>query len=220
MEDVLFETDGATAVSTARFANVAFSDGSLLHGFRQRLMSAQPISAPHDVRRYFVTGTESGRLCLASVVLGRHREIFFPHLEADLKLLTFSEIAVRFLESNGYEAVEVSSEDEARRRARELIAQRKWPCYFFASDTSGEKPFEEFYSEDDAVDWSRFKDIGVIETRPLRDEDKQRLHAFLAQIEALRAASRWTKGDLVAAITAASPDLEHIETGRSLDNKM
>ena len=101
-------------------------------------------------------------LCLSSLVLGAHREIFFPNLDAGLDLLTFSSIAVRFLRANNYEPVEVTSEDEARGRAGELIAQGKWPCYFFTSDTPGEKPFEEFYSGDDAVTFKRFRDMGVI----------------------------------------------------------
>jgi FlaA1/EpsC-like NDP-sugar epimerase len=220
MEDVLFRDEGGTKVSTARFANVAFSDGSLLHGFRQRLLLRQPISAPRDIRRYFVTGPESGLLCLASLVFGGHREIFFPNLDAELELLTFSDIAIRFLEQSGYEAVLVASEDEARGRVEELVAQRKWPCYFFASDTSGEKPFEEFYSSDDTVDWSRFADMGVIQAPALDAIGQTRLAAFLARIDGLRAAGRWSKVELVEAITVACPDLAHIETGRILDNRM
>lgn len=136
MEDVLFRDGGVTPVSTARFANVAFSDGSLLHGFRQRLIHQQPLSAPRDVRRYFVTGVESGLLCLAAVTLGKSREIFFPNLDAGTQLRTFSDIAVSFLQSQGYEPVELASEQEARAKAAELIWQRKWPCCFFNSDTS------------------------------------------------------------------------------------
>jgi FlaA1/EpsC-like NDP-sugar epimerase len=220
MEDVLFRTDGATAVSTARFANVAFSDGSLLHGFRQRLARRQPISAPYDVRRYFVTGPESGLLCLSSLVLGSHREIFFPKLEAELSLLSFSDIALRFLESAGYEPVMVSSEDEARGRAAELIDQRKWPCYFFASDTSGEKPFEEFYSGEDDVDWNRFADLGVIRAPSLNDTEKARTQQFLDIVVAARGRGHWQKEELVEAIASACPDLAHVSTGRFLDNKM
>lgn len=222
MEWMLFR-DGAaagTAVSTARFANVAFSDGSLLHGFRQRLLHRQPLSAPRDIRRYFVTGPESGNLCLSSLVLGQQREIFFPKLDPELSLLTFSEIAIRFLEANGYQPVEMTSEEEARGRAAELIAQRKWPCYFFNSDTSGEKPFEEFYSSEDAVDMDRFSDIGVIAAPKPDAAEEKLLEAFLARVHAFRQAGSWNLEDLTQEIYAACPDLSHVRTGKFLDNKM
>jgi UDP-N-acetylglucosamine 4,6-dehydratase len=221
MEWLLFgERQAPTAISTARFANVAFSDGSLLHGFRQRLMQRQPISAPRDIRRYFVTGPESGCLCLASLVLGAPREIFFPNLDAGLSLLTFSDIAVRFLAAQGYEAVEVASEEEARGRAEEFIARRKWPCFFFNSDTTGEKPFEEFYSDTDDVDMNRFTDIGVISCPAPTAEESNRLQTFLARIEEYRRTMRWDLESLTTTIHEACPELSHIVTGRSLDDKM
>jgi len=220
MEDVLFERDGRTLVSTARFANVAFSDGSLLHGFRQRFMARQPLSAPRDVRRYFVTGEESGLLCLASLVLGGQREIFFPKLNAGLDLLSFSTIAERFLQAQGFEAVPVASEEEARARVGELAARRRWPCYFFDSDTSGEKPFEEFHTAGDAVDWARFADIAVIAAPRLGPGEAARVAGFIAAIEGFRARGSWNKAELVAAIAEACPDLDHVDTGRFLDQKM
>lgn len=219
MEDVLFRSRDC-AVSTARFANVAFSDGSLLFGFRHRMLLRQPISAPSDVKRYFITPWESGLLCLLSVLRGQTREIFFPKLEGELELVTFSEIAVRFLAANGYEAVPLASEEEARERAEELIGQRKWPCYFFESDTSGEKPFEEFYSEDDHIAWDRFKDIGVIRTPLVAGPAEARVSDFLATVAAFRKNGNWRKDDLTRAIQDACPELDHVETGRSLDQKM
>jgi hypothetical protein len=126
---------------------VAFSDGSLLHGFNQRFAKRQPISAPNDVRRYFVTPQESGELCLMSGLLGANRDIFFPKLSEQLDLVRFSDIAVRYLQGLGFEPYECASEDEARDRAAELIARKQWPVYFFASDTTGEKDFEEFYTD-------------------------------------------------------------------------
>lgn len=220
MEDLLFSETSNTAVSTARFANVAFSDGSLLHGFRQRLALQQPISAPRDIKRYFVTGAESGELCLASLVLGKDREILFPRLDADLELQTFSQIAVRFLQENGYEPVEVNSEDEARSRTAELARKRQWPCYFFASDTSGEKPFEEFYSNSDVVDWGRFEDIGVICAPVLDDTQRKRANSFVETISAMLARGNWDRAELVGAIADACPELEHVETGKYLDDRM
>lgn len=220
MESALFSVGGDTTISTARFANVAFSDGSLLHGFRQRLVQQQPLSAPRDVRRYFVTGEESGLLCLSSIVLGKAREIFFPHLDAEADLLTFSEIARRFLTMNGYEPYETESEDEARDRCAELIAAGKWPCYFFDSDTAGEKPFEEFYSEDDKVDWSRFEDIGVIEVPPLDDAERDRTGMFLDIVRERRRSGEWSMRQLTEAIEEACPDLDHVVSQKSLDQKM
>ena len=220
MEDALLTIGGPTAVSTARFANVAFSDGSLLHGFNQRISKRQPIAAPNDVKRYFVTGEESGILCLLSTILGRNREIFFPNLDAGLHLLTFSEIAERFITSRGLTPVLVDTEDEARERVEELAAQRKWPCYFFASDTSGEKAFEEFYSHDDSVDWNRFADIGVIDVPDPSDAVRLRVGNFLTIAARMRADGHWLKSDLVEAISTACPELDHVETGRYLDSKM
>lgn len=220
MESALFSADDETTISTARFANVAFSDGSLLHGFRQRLVRQQPLSAPRDVRRYFVTGEESGLLCLSSIVLGKTREIFFPNLDAEADLLTFSEIARRFLKMNGYEPFETESEDEARGRCQELIATGKWPCYFFDSDTAGEKPFEEFYSEDDKVDWSRFDDIGVIEVPPLEQAERERTRRFLDTVQEKRTSGNWSMDQLVTAIEEACPDLDHVVAQKSLDEKM
>ena len=221
MEDVLFMDEAsATAVSTARLANVAFSDGSLLHGFTQRLQFNQPISAPRDVRRYFVTGEEAGLLCLASIVTGRQREIYFPSLDTSRAPLTFSELALRFVRANGYEPIEVASEDEGRDRASELILQRKWPCYFFESDTAGEKPFEEFYSQEDLVEASRYRDIGVIRTPPLTAAERERAQRFLDRIVGLRGRRRWQKFELVAAIYDACPELVHVKVDRFLDEKM
>jgi FlaA1/EpsC-like NDP-sugar epimerase len=219
MEDVLFGEESKIPVSTARFANVAFSDGSLLHGFRQRLMLRQPIAAPRDVRRYFMTGPESGTLCLSALVLGQGHEIFFPKLDAQTQLMTFSELAVRFLAASGYEAVTMASEDEARERVEELSRRRQWPCFFSSSDTAGEKPFEEFFSPTDAVDWERFVDVGVIRVAP-RNADRQRLAEFLACVSALRSRGNWTKSELVAAVHAGCPDLSHADAQHFLDEKM
>jgi FlaA1/EpsC-like NDP-sugar epimerase len=219
MEDVLFVDESITKVSTARFANVAFSDGSLLQGFRQRMMLGQPIAAPLDVRRYFMTGREAGLLCLSALALGESREIFFPKLDSTSQLTSFSDIARRFLASHGYEAVEVTSEDEARGRIGELSRQKRWPCYFTASDTAGEKPFEEFYSETDKTNMNRFQDIGIV-MRPIDGVDRVRLDRFLERVAALRSEGIWTKADLIAAIQDACPDLSHLDAERFLDEKM
>lgn len=218
MEMFLMRESETLPISTARFANVAFSDGSLLHSFNQRFMKRQPIPAPNDVRRYFVTPQESGELCLMSCLLGDNRDIFFPKLSEALHLTRFSDIAVRFLESQGYEPHECDSEDEARGRAGELIAVGKWPVCFFTSDTTGEKDFEEFYTERETLEMDRFKAIGVV--RNLGDPGCERLDEFLAGIERIRSQPTWEKRELVELFHALIPDFKHLETGKYLDGKM
>ena len=218
MEMFLMRESLAQNISMARFANVAFSDGSLLHGFNQRFSKRQPFSAPNDVRRYFVTPQESGELCLLSGLLGENRDIFFPKLSEKLHLITFSEIAVRFLRKYGYEAYECVSEDEARDRAEELIAKKQWPCYFFKSDTTGEKDFEEFFTDNEDLDMDRFDTVGVIRNQP--DFDEAKLDEFMDGIEALRAKASWAKDDIVKLYFDLLPDFAHKETGKYLDQKM
>jgi len=218
MEMFLMHASESLPISTARFANVAFSDGSLLHGFNQRFAKRQPIAAPKDVRRYFVTPQESGELCLMSCLLGENRDIFFPKLSEKLHLITFADIAVRYLTALGYEPYECASEDEARDRAEELIAQRKWPCYFFNSDTTGEKDFEEFFTSKEVLDMSRFESLGVIKNEPIYEQEL--LDHFLKVVADLKAQGLWEKVDLVDLFNKMIPDFKHKETGKYLDGKM
>ena len=218
MELFLMRESLTQPVSTARFANVAFSDGSLLHGFTQRIAKRQPLSAPHDVRRYFVTPQESGELCLLSCLVGLNRDVFFPKLSEKLHLVTFSEIAVRFLEQLGYEPYECDTEDEARSRAEELIASHRWPCFFFRSDTTGEKDFEEFYTGREDLDLQRFEGIGVIRNSAAFEAEK--LDEFQRGIQQLRSATRWERSAFIELFRAALPDFDHKETGKFLDNRM
>ena len=218
MEMFLMRESLTQKISMARFANVAFSDGSLLHGFNQRFSKRQPFSAPNDVRRYFVTPQESGELCLLSGLLGNNRDIFFPKLSEKLHLITFSEIAVRYLRERGYEPYECESEDEARDRAEELIANKQWPCYFFNSDTTGEKDFEEFFTDNEDLDMERFETVGVIKNQP--DFDEAKLDDFMDGIEALREKGTWTKDDIVKLYFGLLPEFAHKETGKYLDQRM
>jgi FlaA1/EpsC-like NDP-sugar epimerase len=218
MEMFLMRASTALPISTARFANVAFSDGSLLHGFNQRFAKQQPISAPNDVRRYFVTPQESGELCLMSCLLGDNRDIFFPKLNESLDLTRFSDIAVRYLEQLGFEPFECESEQEARDRSAELIGQKKWPCYFFASDTTGEKDFEEFYTAAETLDIDRFKSIGVIKNEP--EFEAAKLEHFTRTIAAIRARPVWDKPEIVDLFNSMIPDFAHMETGKYLDGRM
>lgn len=218
MEMFLMRASEQLPISTARFANVAFSDGSLLHGFNQRFAKRQPISAPNDVRRYFVSPQESGELCLMSCLLGENRDIFFPKLSEALDLTRFSDIAVRYLAALGFEAHECASEEEARQRAPELIARKQWPCYFFASDTTGEKDFEEFFTEGETLDMQRFANLGVIKNPPVYDE--VRLDHFLGTIQAIRSGATWDKAPIVDLFNHMIPDFAHKETGKYLDGRM
>jgi FlaA1/EpsC-like NDP-sugar epimerase len=218
MELFLTRRSAELPISTARFANVAFSDGSLLHGFVQRLSKNQPIAAPNDVRRYFVNFQEAGELCLMSCLLGDNRDIFFPKLSEELNLITFSEIATRFLRSQGYEPVCCESEEEARRRVEELKPQKKWPTFFFPSDTTGEKSYEEFYTNEETLDMDRFFDIGIVKNDHYFDAD--RLDWFEKKVRAFRKDGSWTKQQLVDLFNAMLPEFQHLETGKNLDNKM
>ena len=218
MEMFLMRESLTQNISMARFANVAFSDGSLLHGFNQRFAKRQPLSAPNDVRRYFVTPQESGELCLLSGLLGENRDIFFPKLSEKLHLITFSEIAIRFLREHGYEPYECASEDEARNRAGELIAKKQWPCYFFESDTTGEKDFEEFFTNNEDLDLDRFDTVGVIRNQP--DFDEAKLDDFMDGINALRRKATWKKDEIIKLYFSLLPEFTHKETGKYLDQKM
>ena len=218
MEMFLMRESLTQEISMARFANVAFSDGSLLHGFNQRFTKKQPFSAPNDVRRYFVTPQESGELCLLSGLLGKNRDIFFPKLSEKLHLITFSEIADRYLRSRGYIPYECETEDEARERAEELIANKQWPCYFFKSDTTGEKDFEEFFTDNEDVDMDRYETIGVIQNKPEFDEAK--LDEFMNGVEMLRKQGMWNKEDIVKLYFVLLPSFAHRETGKYLDQRM
>ncbi|MEL7798453.1 UDP-N-acetylglucosamine 4,6-dehydratase [Idiomarina loihiensis] len=218
MEMFLMRGSESIEISTARFANVAFSDGSLLHGFNQRIQKKQPIVAPNDIKRYFVTPQESGELCLMSCLFGENRDIFFPKLSEALHLITFSEIAEKYLRSIGYEPYPCSSEDEARELIKTLPEQGKWPCLFTSSDTTGEKDFEEFFTENEVLDMDRFSNIGVIKNDAIYDE--KLLEHFSKEINELRTSHSWTKEDIVKLFHEMIPAFGHKEMGKYLDSKM
>ena len=205
-------------VSMARFANVAFSDGSLLHGFNKRIEKNQPIVAPNDVKRYFVTPQESGELCLMSCIFGENRDIFFPKLSENLHLITFSEIAVKYLGNLGYEPYLCKDEDEARELAKALPKVGKYPCLFTASDTTGEKDFEEFFTDKEILDMDKFESIGIIKNDPVYDEDL--LNNFEATIKKYKQNLTWTKDDIVREFFKLIPDFGYKDTGKYLDGKM
>lgn len=205
-------------VSMARFANVAFSDGSLLYGFNQRIQKQQPIVAPNDIKRYFVTLQESGELCLMSCIFGENRDIFFPKLSENLHLITFADIAVKYLKNLGYEFYLCKDENEARELVKTLPSQGKWPCLFSQSDTTGEKDFEEFFTDKEILDMNRFENLGIIKNEALFDENK--LNHFERTIKNCKENLSWNKDDIVREFFRLIPDFEHKETGKYLDGKM
>ncbi|OLQ86146.1 UDP-N-acetylglucosamine 4,6-dehydratase [Vibrio panuliri] len=218
MEMFLMRKSEQIAISTARFANVAFSDGSLLHGFNQRLQKGQPIVAPSDIKRYFVTPQESGELCLMSCIFGENRDIFFPKLSEALHLISFADIAVKYLEQRGFEPHLCCDEDEARELAKTLPAQGKWPCLFTKSDTTGEKDFEEFFTLNETIDMLRFNNLGVIKNLP--EYDVEKLEMFESTVMKMKADRTWTKKQIVELFFAMIPDFGHKDTGKYLDSKM
>ena len=218
MEMFLMRESEFMEISTARFANVAFSDGSLLHGFKQRFAKRQPISAPNDIKRYFVTPQEAGELCLMSCTLGKNRDIFFPKLSEQLHLTSFSDIAKRYIKNLGYEPYNCSTEQEARDRSSELITSKRWPCYFFKSDTSGEKDFEEFFTDNEVLDMDKFKNLGIIKNEAYFDKDL--LDYFTGTIREIKNQQVFEKSVIIDLFNKMIPDFDHKETGKYLDERM
>lgn len=218
MEMYLMRRSKEISISTARFANVAFSDGSLLHGFNQRIQKKQPIVAPNDIKRYFVIPKESGELCLMSCIFGENRDIFFPKLSESLHLISFADIGIKYLNELGYEPHLCETEDEARELVNTLPHEGKWPCLFTSSDTTGEKDFEEFFTDSEQLDMKRFENLGVIKNEPNYDDDK--LKSFTERIATMKASRKWTKSELVELFKEMISGFGHKETGKYLDGKM
>lgn len=218
MEDVIFSYSDKFPVKTARFANVAFSNGSLPDGFTKRIAKLQPLSAPSDVKRYFVSPEESGQICMLACMLGNNREIFFPKLR-EAQMMTFDEIARRLLAEYGYGVLECASDEEAIEKS-EILKKggNLYPVHFSKSDTSGEKPYEEFFTDTESVDMERLSALGVITGKSLPDTD--RIVALYSKLGSVFEKDTTTKEEVVEIIKEYLPNFEHIETGKSLDSKM
>ncbi len=218
MEDVIFSYSDKFPVKTARFANVAFSNGSLPAGFLARIQKLQPLSAPSDVRRYFVSPEESGQICLLSCILGENRAIFFPKL-AEAQMVTFDAIGTELLKAHGYEVLECSSDEEAIDKAEDLKkGSNQYPVHYAVSDTSGEKPFEEFVTDTETADMDRFVSLGVITGKQI--PEKGRIESLFRDLNVVFDKEATTKEEVVAIMKEYLPNFEHIETGKSLDSKM
>jgi len=218
MELFLIDHKSGVEISSARFANVAFSDGSLLEGFINRFNKKQPFAAPTDIKRYFISPSESGELCLMSAIFGNDKEIFFPKFNEEFKLTSFTRIAENFLSSKGFKPYYCSDEEEARKSVNCIETDKKWPCYFFESDTSGEKPFEEFYTSDENPDFSTFSNIGVV--KPHLNIDEKLLKGFLRDLEKIKKSKKIEKEMFVDLFESLLPNFKHLETNKSLDQKM
>ena len=218
MEKFLMHRSLSIPISTARFANVAFSDGSLLHGFNQRIQKLQPLVAPNDVKRYFVTPQESGELCIISALFGENRDIFFPKSNDNFQLTSFKDIALRYLDDLGYEPIFCHDEEEARSRILDLIKQKKWPCLFVDSDTTGEKEAEEFFMENECLDLTRFENFGIVKNEPYFEIDK--IQDFRNDYLKWKKNGFWTKQEIVEAYKKIIPELNYLDKGKFLDQKM
>lgn len=218
MEDLIFSYSDMFSVKTARFANVAFSNGSLPAGFLARIQKLQPISAPSDVKRYFVSLEESGQICMLACILGMNREIFFPKLEA-AQMMTFDKIATALLHEYGYEILECGSDEEAVNKAEDLKkGSIRYPVYYSGSDTSGEKAYEEFYTDSETVDMDRFKALGVVVNKDI--SEKARVGDLLTKLNSAFKKEEVTKEEIILIMKRYLPNFEHLEAGKSLDSKM
>ena len=225
MEDVIFSYSDKFPVKTARFANVAFSNGSLPAGFLARIQKLQPLSAPSDVKRYFVSPEESGQICLLSCMLGENRAIFFPKLK-EAQMMTFDAIATNLLECQGYKVLKCDSDQESIDKTEELKKGSEcYPVHYSKSDTSGEKAFEEFVTDTETAEMGSFKSLGVITGKEIPDKEKlyellKKLSELFPECEYVSEDKITTKEDVVRVLHKYLPNFEHIETGKSLDSKM
>lgn len=218
MEDVIFSYSDKFPVKTARFANVAFSNGSLPAGFLARIAKLQPLSAPSDVKRYFVSPEESGQICMLACMLGNNREIFFPKLR-DAQMMRFDTIATNLLHEHGFEVLECASDEEAINKAEALKEGSKlYPVHYSGSDTSGEKPYEEFFTDEESVDMERLQALGVITGKQVTD--KKKVEVLFDKLSAEFAKEETSKETIIKIMQEYLPNFDHIETGKSLDSKM
>lgn len=218
MEMFLMQNSSKIEISSARFANVAFSDGSLLDSFKKRLEKKQPIVAPKDIRRYFITPQEAGELCILSCIFGKNRDIFIPKLNKKTDLISLKEIALKYISKSGYKPYLCEDENQARELAKSLPDKGKWPCLFSRSNTTGEKEVEEFFTDHDVIDHNRFRNISVIKNDLIYDKDK--LNTFKDNIIKMKKISTWNKKILIENFKLLIPNFNHKETGKYLNDKM
>lgn len=217
MEEMILSYCDTIKITTARFANVAFSNGSLLEGFLNRVEKSQPIACPRDIRRFFVSPQESGEICMIACILGVSGDVFYPKLDPDRDMIPFTSFLNPFLNSIGYEAIECNSEEEAKLLINNISSGR-YPVYLFDSDTSGEKAYEEFYTESEITQTNIFHKLGVISKKG--QYSRTDMNNIIEELESVLTANNLTKQNIVSTLQKFIPEFEHIEKGKSLDNKM
>ncbi len=217
MENVIMSYSKNLKITTARFANVAFSNGSLLYGYIERLLQRQPISCPSDVKRFFVSPEESGEICLITSILGKSGDIYFPKLNKD-QMLNFKSITIDYFKYLNKEIKICKNENEAKVFASQMKDDSAYPVYFFETDTSGEKLYEEFYTNDDKVNFNLYKSIGVI-TNSIKPSYSE-MDTAIKELENLFKRGSYSKEDIIKVINKIVPSFNHIETGKNLDDKM
>ena len=218
MEDLVMAYNDKFKVTTARFANVAFSNGSLPDGWLHRMQKKQPLAAPNDVKRYFVSPEESGQICMLACILGKGGEVFFPKLGEE-QMLTFSSICDDFVKEEGFVKKECANDAEAKQFAHKMSYNSDtYPVVYFKSDTTGEKAYEEFYVPGERINMERFKALGVVEMTTRRPMPE--VNAFFDKLETLFSKENFTKAQVVDAIKEFIPNFEHEEKGKNLDQKM
>ena len=219
MEELIMAYSRKLPITTARFANVAFSNGSLPQGFIERLNKRQPWSCPTGIRRFFVSPQESGELCMIASVLGESGDIIFPRLDEERDMISFDAIAIDLLRYLGFKADICKTEEEARQKALLLNENStSYPVYFFETDTSGEKPYEEFFTEAEVIDNKRFHSLGVIKNSVKKDIGE--MDDIFSKLKQIFASDLVSKADIVETLKEWLPNFDHIEKGKGLDSKM
>ncbi len=217
MEDMILSYSDHIKISTARFANVAFSNGSLLYGFMMRLSKSQPLSCPKDVKRFFVTPQEAGEICMLACILGSNGEIFFPKMDAEASLMNFADILPLYLSEYGFKQLVCDSEEEAKANMYR-VKENLYPVFFFNSNTDGEKLYEEFFTDKEILDTDHFQALGIIRKKPTHSI--QDMNVIITEIKAVCTGSESSKQSIVSILKKHILEFDHIETGRSLDSKM
>ena len=217
MEELILSYTDQIKITTARFANVAFSNGSLLAGYIDRIFKKQPISCPEDVKRFFVSPEESGQICLLACILGSSGDIFFPKLEPHM-MINFKDITLNFFKTMGVKVIQCNSDEEARQGMETCLKDKTYPVYFFKSDTSGEKLYEEFYTKDDTLELDKFKSLGVIKNTS--KPSKKNIQQCMSSLKTFMDDPNYSKASIISVIKEFIPDFDHMETGKNLDQKM
>ena len=239
MEELIMAYADRLPIKTARFANVAFSNGSLPLGFLERLFKRQPWSCPLGIRRFFVSPIESGELCLMASIMGESGDIVFPKLDEARDMIPFDRVAIELLHVLGMEPDVCKSEDEAREKMAQMVGSQqsamsgnptharmnsrtnellRWPVYFFESDTSGEKMFEEFYTLGEILDLEKFVNLGVVKNAKRRRVEE--INEIFRELTEVFSKEHVSKADVVEVLKGYLPNFEHIERGKGLDQKM